>query len=228
VENPLTQPPVVVTTDTATLMRGQTYTVNLSHSVDPVNFPTARNNIRVWIDYNKDFDFVDAGETVITKDLETPGTTYTATFTVPMTAPLGYTRLRATAKMSADAGHTMPTSCDVPADPLDYHGEMEDYTVKIADPTSVNEVNADAAGVAVYPNPTQGSVTVSFSETIQPASIDLYDVTGKHLANIIDKRTLSPTSFTFDLNEYRVPQGVYFIRVRTDNFLSYQKLVKAD
>jgi hypothetical protein len=222
VEHPLSSPPITVTTDTTTLMRGQTYTVQITHSVDNVNFPTARNNIRVWIDYNKDFDFVDAGETVVTFDLDTPGTSYSATFTVPMTAPLGYTRLRATAKMSADAGHTLPTSCDIPADPLDYHGEMEDYTVRIADPTSVGEVNEQNA-VTVYPNPTTGKLTIEFT---QPVSMTLYDMTGKQLTNIADIKTLSP--FTFDLNEQALPQGVYFLQIRSGDVVSYEKILKVD
>ena len=222
VENALSQPPVTVTTDTTTLMRGQTYTVSITHSVDAVIFPTARNNIRVWIDYNKDLDFSDVGETVITFDLDTPGTIYTATFTVPMTAPLGYTRLRATAKMSADAGHTLPTSCDVPADPLDYHGEMEDYTVKISDPTFVAAVN-EQNNVALYPNPTGGKVTVEFN---QPVSLALYDMTGKQLTNLADNKALSP--FTFDLNDHALPQGIYFLQIKSGDAVSYQKILKVD
>ncbi len=222
VENALTSPPITVTTDTTTLMRGQTYTVSITHSVDAVIFPTARNNIRVWIDYNKDMDFTDAGETIITYDLDTPGTVYMATFTVPMTAPLGYTRLRATAKMSADAGHTLPTSCDSPADPLDYHGEMEDYTVKIADPTFVGAVN-ERNTVAVYPNPTSGKVTVEFNE---PIGLALYDMTGKQLTNLADNKALSP--FTFDLNDQALPQGIYFLQIKSGDAVSYQKILKVD
>src|SRR5258708_4843381 len=80
VEESLTAPPIIVTNDSTTLARGKTYTVTIIHSKDAVSFPTARNNVRVWIDYNKNFDFNDAGETVISKDFEAPGTT-TATFT---------------------------------------------------------------------------------------------------------------------------------------------------
>src|SRR5688572_2472977 len=35
-----------------TLTAGQTYSFSITHTRDAVNFPTARNNIRVWIDYN--------------------------------------------------------------------------------------------------------------------------------------------------------------------------------
>jgi|GEM_PF-5018559 len=125
---------VVATGLSTTLTAGQTYTISMSHSEDTQFFIGDRNNLRVWIDYNSNFSYTDAGETVLLKDLEAPATTYTATFTVPLSTPPGTTFLRATAKMSSDAGHTLPTSCDIPADPLGYHGEMEDYTVVIENP----------------------------------------------------------------------------------------------
>src|SRR4051812_11166125 len=56
---------VVVTKDTTTLIAGHTYTVTMTHTRDSVSFPTVRNNIRVWVDYNSNFSFDDAGETVI-------------------------------------------------------------------------------------------------------------------------------------------------------------------
>lgn len=121
---------VLVTTGlSTTLTAGQTYTVSVTHNDDAQIFPGARNNIRIWIDYNNNFSFLDAGETVVSVDLELPNTTYTGTFTVPAGTPAGTLALRATAKMSADVGHSIPTPCNVPPDPLGYHGEMEDYTI---------------------------------------------------------------------------------------------------
>jgi hypothetical protein len=123
---------VVVTTGlSTTLTAGQTYTISISHSEDSQFFPGARNNLRVWVDYNNNFSYTDPGETVLSVDLQAPASTYTATFIIPSTIPAGTLSLRATAKMSSDAGHTLPTPCDVPADPLGYHGEMEDYSLVI-------------------------------------------------------------------------------------------------
>lgn len=229
IEQPLSQPPVVVTTDSTTLMRGQTYTVYLSHSEDVANFPDVGNNIRVWIDYNKDFDFLDAGETVATHDNEAPGTTDTLTFTVPMTASLGYTRLRATAKMGQGGGHTIPTSCDVPADPLDYHGEMEDYTVRIADPTSVGEVNNNTAAIAVYPNPTSGIINISLTGTDNTSVIvSLYDITGKEVAVLFNGKNNAQTPLSFDLNDMGISNGVYYVKADCGTASGYQKVVKVD
>lgn len=229
VEKPLNQPSLVVTTDSTKLERGKTYVINITHTKDAVIFPNARNNIRVWIDYNNDKDFVDAGETVITKDYQTAGV-YTDSFTVPLTAPLGTTRLRSTAKMSSDAGHSIPTPCDDPADPIDYHGEIEDYTVTIvAQGTSVTELESATGNVTVYPNPTTGEVTVSFTEMgTGKASIELYDVAGKLVATLLNKEKQNSLSYHFNLNDYNITEGVYFIKVSSDNALSYRRVVKVN
>jgi hypothetical protein len=118
---------VVVTGLSTTLTAGQTYTISITHSEDYLNFPGARNNLRVWIDYNNNFSFLDAGETVLQANLLPPATTFTAAFTIPQSTPAGTLTLRATAKMSSDAGHITPSPCNSPNDPLGYHGEMEDY-----------------------------------------------------------------------------------------------------
>jgi hypothetical protein len=182
--------------------------------------------MRVWIDYNQNFSWADAGETVVSSDLQAPGV-FTATFTVPATAPLGTTWLRATAKMSADAGHTLPTSCDMPADPLDYHGEMEDYKVKIVAPTGVAETEADPV-TAVYPNPASNSLTVALNHNDrQPIRMDLLDITGKMACQLLNQSEQKATKYSFDLNDQAVPAGIYFLRVTSGNNSSYQKIVKS-
>jgi hypothetical protein len=227
VEGPMNMPSLVVTTDSTTLTRGQTYTVTLTHSKDPVYFPNARNNIRIWIDYNKNFSWLDAGETVISADLQAAGT-YTATFTVPANAPLGATRLRATAKMSADAGHTLPTPCDEPADPLDYHGEIEDYKVIIAAPTSVGEAGS-AAVTGIYPNPTAKNITVALGAILhEPIRIELYNLAGKMVAPLLDRKDQNTTSYSFDLNAHALPNGLYFMKVSLGNSVSLHKVVKTN
>src|SRR6185503_7425692 len=45
-----------------TLTAGQTVAVSITHTRDVNIFPSARNNIRVWIDYNLDYSFDDPGE----------------------------------------------------------------------------------------------------------------------------------------------------------------------
>lgn len=170
---------LVVTGLSTTLLPGQTYTVSISHSEDNQFFQGARNNIRVWIDYNGNFSFNDPGETVISADYEPPGTTFTGSFTVPSSAMPGTLTLRATAKMSSDAGHSLPTSCNVPADPLGYHGEMEDYLVIIGGGSqgvapvadfAASDVTVCTTGSLVLTNASTGTPSPTFNWSANPAT----------------------------------------------------------
>lgn len=228
VEKPLNQPSLVVTTDSTILERGKTYPLSIMHSKDNVIFSNARNNIRVWVDYNADMDFEDAGETVISTDFVIAGT-YTDSFTVPATAKLGVTRLRATAKMSSDAGHSIPTPCDIPADPIDYHGEMEDYTVTIVAPSNVGSVEVNENAVSVYPNPTTGHITLSFSQApSQETIVNMYDMTGKHVAELLRPFIQDKQEYNFDLNSYSIPKGIYIMQVNNGSSVSYQRIAKVN
>ena len=74
----------------------------------------------VWIDYNQDGDFTDAGEQVWTQG-NTTASPVSGSFTVPATATAGPTRMRVSMKYNG-----IPTSCESFT-----YGEVEDYTVNI-------------------------------------------------------------------------------------------------
>lgn len=217
---------VVVTNDSTILYRGHTYTVTIQHTRDSVYFPTTRNNIRVWIDYNNNHSFDDAGETVVSADYQSPGI-YTATFTVPSTAAIGTVHLRATAKMSSDAGHTIPTSCDSPADPVGYHGEMEDYKVKIMATTGVEQANGEARTVQVYPNPADNELNVAFNTVSnEPVTIAMYDASGRLVANLLNENHQSALMYTYKLDELNIARGVYFLKISSGDFSDCRKVIK--
>lgn len=227
VEQPLTEGQITVSGDTTELALGKTYTVELTHTRDATFFPTARNNIRLWVDYNQNEDFTDNAETAISEDYQAYGT-FTGTFTVPMDAKLGYTRLRATAKMSDDAGHTVPTPCDEPKDPLDYHGEMEDYVVKIVQfPTSINTASADQQ-ISVAPNPTNGLINISLSNEGDNIKIVLSDLTGKVIATPIEENIQTSNLYTIDMNTLVQTQGVYLLKITSGNTTTYKKVIKTN
>lgn len=84
---------------------------------------------RVWIDYNQDGDFTDAGETVFS-GISPSGTDgsavppVTGNINIPVSAQLGMTRMRVSMKKEAYAG---PCESYV-------FGEVEDYTITIGGP----------------------------------------------------------------------------------------------
>lgn len=221
---------VVETGDSTVLERGKKYVVTLIHSRDAVIFPTARNNIRIWVDYNNNKSFDDTGETVISADYKTYGT-FVDSFTVPMTAPLGKVCLRATAKMSSDAGHSIPTPCDTPvADPIGYHGEMEDYDVRIvaAPSTSALAQTGLLSSASVFPNPASGIISLVFDRvTNESIAIDIADIAGRRLGRLYEG-THNASFYNLDISAYAATPGVYLISIHEPAGSSYVKILKTD
>lgn len=99
------------------LNKGAQYTV----TVTPTWTGTVYNEgYSVWIDYNRDGDFADAGEQVFTQ-APTQSTPVSGAFTVPSGAVESSTRMRVTLSYNANVG---------PCDSFTY-GEVEDYTIII-------------------------------------------------------------------------------------------------
>ena len=105
------------TSTSTTLSKGNQYTV----IVTPTWTGTKYNEgYAVWIDFNKNGSFTDAGEQVLSV-APNQNTTVSATFTVPTGATVGSTRMRVSMSYNA-----IPTSCQSFT-----YGEVEDYTVNI-------------------------------------------------------------------------------------------------
>ena len=113
----------------------------------------------IWIDYNHNNDFTDAGEEVVTLYTDFSGL-LSFNFTVPSSAPLGTTRMRVI--MSHD---NPPTPCGVYP-----RGETEDYTVVINDTSTVPP--PVPAGLSVS-NITNSSATFTWTPDINAASYQL-------------------------------------------------------
>ncbi len=100
-----------------TLAKGTAYTI----TVTPTWTGTVYNEAySVWIDYNGDNDFADAGEQVWTQ-APTQNTPVSGTFTVPTGATATSTRMRVSMQYNA-----IPTECESFT-----YGEVEDYTIDI-------------------------------------------------------------------------------------------------
>jgi hypothetical protein len=103
------------------LTKGTVYTVSMTPSFSGSAYS---EYFRVYIDYNGDLDFADAGELVYTSPAVTSMTT--GSITIPTTAITGSTRMRVIMK---DAAISSP--CEVFT-----YGEVEDYTVNLQTSTS--------------------------------------------------------------------------------------------
>jgi hypothetical protein len=112
-----------------------TYTDNTATVIDFAQSITANVQItfetgytydtNIWIDFNNDYDFEDAGELVKTGVASTNAipTTLNASFIMPATAPLGQHRMRIG---TADTGQFVPDPCY-----SGFYGATIDYTVNI-------------------------------------------------------------------------------------------------
>ncbi|MEP4534129.1 MAG: M4 family metallopeptidase [Cyclobacteriaceae bacterium] len=115
----------------------------------------------VWVDYNADGDFDDAGEQVWTQ-AATNATSVGGSFTVPSSSTAGTTRMRVSMKYNG-----IPTSCESFS-----YGEVEDYNVVIGGAAADTQAPTVPSGLASS-NVTTTSFTLSWS-----ASSDNIGVTG--------------------------------------------------
>ena len=126
--------------------KGTAYTLTLTPSFASTAYPEYFN---VYIDYNGDLDFTDAGELVYSS----PGTTaaVTSSITIPTTAITGNVRMRVIMKDGAITG---------PCESFTY-GEVEDYTLSIQAGTTGTTCSAPTG----MTNSTIGTTTATVSWT---------------------------------------------------------------
>ncbi|MEM9821944.1 MAG: GEVED domain-containing protein [Bacteroidota bacterium] len=110
----------------------------------------------VWIDYNQDGDFTDAGEQVYSRS-PTNTTPVSGSFTVPTSATDGATRMRVSMKYTS-----IPTPCETFT-----YGEVEDYTVNVIatavcdTPTGLATANVTSNSASADWNAVAGAVSYS-------------------------------------------------------------------
>lgn len=153
----------------------------------------------VWIDYNIDGDFADAGELVFSKAAST-ATSATGTFTIPTTATTGTTRMRVSMKYNG-----IPTSCESFS-----YGEVEDYSIEISAAKSFQSgiITNTEVKATVYPNPATSYVYVEFkSNQSENATLRIIGVDGK-LA-ISETIAIQEDVNKFKLDVSNLNNGVY-------------------
>ena len=161
---------------------------------------------KVWIDYNRNGSFADAGETVISTTT-TNNSTFTQAITVPATASVGYARMRVQLKRGAS-----PTECDIYSG-----GEVEDYLVNL---TTTSGKNSNFVGIdaTLYPNPVTDVLSVTTNlPTNTHNTLTLTDVYGKAIRSIaIDTNNTGSYTTNFD-GLANLPSGVYFVVISSNN-----------
>ncbi len=99
--------------------------------------------------------------------------------------------------------------------------EVEDLANK--NHTRVDQRVAGEESLSVYPNPAESSATIRYmSEGNKDVSIDLYSLTGAHVASIYRGRTVAGENLV-DLNTDRFAPGLYLVKLNIDSQVSHAK-----
>lgn len=150
------------------LVRGTSNTITITPSWTSTKY---KEGYAVWIDYNGNGVFTDAGEKVWTKAASTT-TPVSGTFTIPATATLGATRMRVQMNYNA----TPTSSCQSFT-----YGQVEDYTVNITATGRMEETTARLS-FNLYPNPVKGDI-LNISNLESPSTYKIYNMMGQELGS---------------------------------------------
>ena len=196
-----------------TLAKGTAYSATITPGITGQANPGAYTDdeIAIWIDYNNDMDFTDAGEQV-GYVLVATGWSNVFNFTVPMSAATGAVNMRVRISYSPD-GAIDP--CAVAT-----YGESEDYTVIITGPAGVNELDANL--VSIYPNPTENKLSIALGELAKETQqIDVLDITGK-----LVRQLGQPNSSIAELELNGLAQGIYHVVISTQQGTITKQVIK--
>jgi PKD repeat protein len=214
------------------LAPGKSYSVTLTPKVS-----TNRNFWKIWIDFNSDYDFNDAGENVVTVSNK-KGAAKTS-FTVPQYAT-GTTRMRIAMRTLV-----APGECDD-----NYKGEVEDYPVLFEmaassgnetpeifasvddDSQDINE-SSDIIATAVenvaleisesfkcYPNPVNQLLNVQLYSAQQGDFYTVYNING---GKVVSGQIIS-TLTTVNFENYS--PGIYLLRIVNGERVFNERIIK--
>ncbi|UGS23847.1 reprolysin-like metallopeptidase [Flavobacterium channae] len=158
----------------------------------------------VFIDYNNDGDFLDAGETVLTI-AATKTTPVSGSITIPAGTTTGAKRMRVSMKYNG-----VPTSCEAFS-----YGQVEDYTINVTSSAKENESNPFT--ISLYPNPVKGEI-LNISGFEGEASYRIFSAMGQDLGNgKVENNTISVG---------HLATGTYMIEVTTANGTNMKRFIK--
>lgn len=195
---------------------GSSYTITINPTWTGTVYREAYN---VWIDFNQDGDFTDAGEAVYTRN-RTTASQVSGTVAIPTSALTGATRMRVSMKYNANA-----TSCETFT-----YGEVEDYTINITGGNSARDNGLAGAlrtvSMDVYPNPVLNSqTTVQFSLGTGRSDVNLQvlDMSGRIMFQQSMPAVSGSIAEAIDFAGYK--QGIYLIQVSGEGFNEVKKVI---
>ena len=197
-------------TEAVTMEKGKSFTLNLT------SLPGQTDGMQwcqaiILADWNKDYDFADAGERIAiigarTTDNGTTLLNISQSITVPANAASGKIRLRV---VYTDSWR--PTAyADLGEDPVD-KGRMYDFDLVITSTSGVE--NALAQQLSAFPNPTRGMLSVNLPVSGK-YSVTLLSLDGKTIEtkNIVHA---DASTYSMDISSY--PSAAYLLKVKHES-----------
>ncbi|WP_452602835.1 GEVED domain-containing protein [Pontimicrobium sp. MEBiC06410] len=157
----------------------------------------------VFIDYNRDGDFTDSGETVWTK-AASQTSPVSGSFTIPNNVANGVTRMRVSMKYNG-----VPTSCE-----SFQYGEVEDYTVNIGG-GNVRELVAETIAISIYPNPVKDILYIKTTENLSYTIVNM-------LGQEVERG--NTTGNGINVSDFKT--GLYMIQFNVNNKVITKKFIK--
>lgn len=173
-----------------------------------VSFNTNKyqNHCYVFIDWNQDFEFnttnerYDLGTLYTAPNIPSAPGPLTKVISVPSDARLGTTRMRVVVEYTDNKNIHGSGACDT--NHKSEWGETQDYTI---------EVSKEDGIALLYPNPTNGKVTLKFDTTINTTiAVKLFNVEGKLISN---KKYKATTAVFFKEVNFNVSAGLYLLQI---------------
>jgi len=166
----------------------------------------------VFIDYNNDGDFTDAGEKVVSKAASL-ATSQTATFTIPSSVVPGPKVMRVVMKRDG-----IPVACEAFT-----YGQVEDYTINIVSTSRGTEdlveetvATIEKLDFQLYPNPVSGS-ELNISVT-NDATYRILNLVGQEISKGNVENETVPVS--------NISEGIYLLEVTSNGQTAVKRFIR--
>ncbi|OFX59629.1 MAG: hypothetical protein A2066_14080 [Bacteroidetes bacterium GWB2_41_8] len=172
----------------------------------------------VWIDFNNDSDFDDAGEQVLT--VSKVKTAVTKNISIPSAAITGKTRMRVSMKRNL-----IPEACENFS-----NGEVKDYSVNISVAASETlslksaeigkpEINQPVS-FTLFPNPVENILNLKVEEVSFKDTYSIFNLQGA----LISRNTINSNLTQIDVSN--LPSGIYIVNVENGTQSYKSKFIK--
>ncbi|WP_300670031.1 reprolysin-like metallopeptidase [Soonwooa sp.] len=179
--------------------KGQSYTFTATGATS-----YATDQVLVWIDFDGNGSFDDAGEQVlVTTKKKSP---WTGEITIPASAKTGKTRMRVRVHDTSSGPNATPCGTST-------YGQVEDYSLNIGT-LAVNDVQTNNK-LQVYPNP--ASDVINISNITSKSTYQIVNMAGQVVAN-------GATDGKVQVS--KLDKGVYIITIESNGQKSQTKFIK--